>query len=151
LRHLFDGISAFPAERDTLRLRGGFAQHEWRLCWCAGRRNIYSSCCIRPGCERHRLHANHRMECVEMAMIEIPCPNCDAALGRVDEAFRLFMFPHIACPCGFSGPFNWVNPRLGISVEEAISRLESRRNSSHIADTALHSESPASTGHKAPL
>ena len=78
-----------------------------------------------------------------MAMIEIPCPNCDAALGRVDEAFRLFMFPHIACPCGFSGPFNWVNPRLGISVEEAISRLESRRNSSHIADTALHSESPA--------
>jgi predicted RNA-binding Zn-ribbon protein involved in translation (DUF1610 family) len=82
---------------------------------------------------------------------EIPCPNCDAALGRVDEAFRLFMFPHIACPCGFSGPFNWVNPRLGISVEEAISRLESRRNSSHIADTALHSESPASTGHKAPL
>jgi predicted RNA-binding Zn-ribbon protein involved in translation (DUF1610 family) len=61
-------------------------------------------------------------------LIDIPCPKCSAALGRAHTAFRLLQFPFISCSCGFAGPYDWVNPELGISVAEAVAQLECRKN-----------------------
>ena len=62
--------------------------------------------------------------------IDILCPKCSAVLGTADPAFRLLRFPSISCSCGFTGPYDWVNPQLGISVAEAIAESECRRSMS---------------------
>ena len=62
--------------------------------------------------------------------IDIPCPKCSAVLGSADPTFRLLRFPSISCSCGFTGPYVWVNPQLGISVAEAIAESDCRRSTS---------------------
>ena len=66
--------------------------------------------------------------------VDIACPICGRSLGSCDTAIRYLRFPSIACSkCGFTGPYEWVNPSLGISVEEAGERLASAKTKMYAA------------------
>lgn len=68
--------------------------------------------------------------------IPIQCPNCQQSLGSCSPAIRYLRFPSIQCKlCGFDGPYEWVNPSLGTTVDEERARLEHQKSIAYSLDT----------------